>query len=390
MSITVSVGISSIKGTLAEKEVSAQAALDMALQRGGDQVVLRSDKGDKFYGGKTKAVQKRANVRSRVVAQELSALMARTESVLIMAHRFPDFDAFGASIGIARFAMLCGVRPHIVTNDRDPNIAPCFEKIASVEEYDGLFISGPQAMDLIRPNTLLILVDVNNINNTEWPDLLRNVEQVVVIDHHRKTTEFEREPLITYIEPSASSASELVSEMLEQYMTSRTLLKEEAELLLAGILLDTKQFTRNTGTRTFAAALYLRGEGAVPGESNDLFRTDVNDLTKEARFHANTTIYRDRVAIAYVDEDTDASYRVLAAKAADKLLTVKGVDAAITLVSIGPRVCISARSDGRINVQLILEELGGGGHFDVAGAQVERQTIQEVIVRLREAIDKNI
>ena len=388
MPVTVSIGVSSLGKTLEEKEAAAQTALDMALQRGGDQAVVRSEKGDEFFGGKTKAVQKRNNVRSRVVANVLSSLLARTESVLIMGHRFGDFDSFGAAVGIARFAMLCGVHPRIVVNRQDPNLAPCFEMLEGVDDYDDIFVGATEGMDLIRPDTLLIVVDVNNVEHVECPDIVRNVNHLVVIDHHRKTIEFTKEPEIAYIEPSASSASELVAEILEQYMASKSLLKEEAELMLAGILLDTKQFTRNTGTRTFSAALYLRGEGAIPGESSDLFRADVGDLTKEARFHTNVNIYREKVAISHVDGTADASYRVVAAKAADKLLTVKGVSASITLVTIGDKVHVSARSDGSINVQLILERVGGGGHYDVAGAQVEGTDITAVIARLRAAIDE--
>lgn len=388
MPVTVSIGVSTLGKTLAEKEAAAQTALDMALQRGGDQVVVRSEKGDEFFGGKTKAVQKRNNVRSRVIANVLSSLLARTESVLIMGHRFGDFDSFGAAVGIARFAMLCGVHPRIVINRQDPNLAPCFEMLEGVEEYDDIFVGPTEGMDLIRPDTLLVVVDVNNIDHVECPDIVRNVNHLVFIDHHRKTVEFIREPEIAYIEPSASSASELVAEILEQYMASKSLLKEEAELMLAGILLDTKQFTRNTGTRTFSAALYLRGEGAIPGESSDLFRADVGDLTKEARFHTNVFIYREKIAISYVEGSADASYRVVAAKAADKLLTVKGVSASVTLVTIGDKIHISARSDGSINVQLILEHLNGGGHYDVAGAQVEGESMQNVILRLRAAIDE--
>ncbi len=388
MPVTVSVGVSALGKTLEEKEAAAQTALDMALQRGGDQAVVRSEKGDEFFGGKTKAVQKRNNVRSRVVANVLSSLLARTESVLIMGHRFGDFDSFGAAVGIARFAMLCGVHPRIVINRQDPNLAPCFEMLENVEDYDDIFVGPIEGMDLIRPDTLLIVVDVNNVEHVECPDIVRHVNHLVFIDHHRKTVEFTREPEIAYIEPSASSASELVAEILEQYMASKSLLKEEAELMLAGILLDTKQFTRNTGTRTFSAALYLRGEGAIPGESSDLFRSDVGDLTKEARFHTNVTIYREKVAISHVDGTADASYRVVAAKAADKLLSVKGVSASVTLVTIGDKVHVSARSDGSINVQLILERVGGGGHYDVAGAQVEGTDITAVIARLRAAIDE--
>ncbi len=388
MPITVSIGVSALGTTLAEKEESAQAALDMALQRGGDQAVLRTENGDDFFGGKTKAVQKRANVRSRVVASELATLMARTDSVLIMGHRFGDFDSFGAAVGMARFAMMCGVHPHVIVNTEDKNLAACFEKLSDIDDYEDMFVTGNEGMDLIRPNTLLIVVDVNNMAHVECPDIVRNIRDIAIIDHHRKTTEFVKEPVVAYIEPSASSASELVAEILEQHMSTRSLQKEEAELMLAGILLDTKQFTRNTGTRTFSAALYLRGQGAIPGESNDLFRADVEDLTKEARFHSNVIIYRDRVAIAYVDGDADESYRIIAAKAADKLLTVKGVSASVTLVNIGEKIHISARSDGSINVQLVLERIGGGGHYDVAGAQVEGESMQTVILRLRESIDR--
>ncbi len=388
MSVTVSMGVSSLGDTLEEKASSAQAALDMALQRGGDQVVVRTEQGDHYYGGKTKAVQKRGSVRSRVIANELSTLLARTESVLIMGHRFGDFDSFGSAIGIARFCMLSGVHPHIIVNRDDANLAPCFDKISAIEDYDDVFVDGSVGMDLIRPDTLLIVVDVSNFAHTECPDVIANVRDLVIIDHHRKTTEFTREPVATYIEPSASSASELVAEILEQRMTTKSLLKEEAELMLAGILLDTKQFTRNTGVRTFGAALYLRGEGAVPGESNDLFRADIEDLKKEARFHSNVSIYNDRVAISYIDEVVDPSFRVIAAKAADKMLSLKNVSAAVTLVMIDDQIHISARSDGSINVQLVLEKLNGGGHFDVAGAQVKAMSMKEALDRLKESLDE--
>lgn len=387
MPITVSIGVSAMGKTPSEKEAAAQAALDMALQRGGDQAVVRSENGDEFFGGKTKAVQKRVNVRSRVVANELTTLMARTDSVLIMGHRFGDFDSFGSSVGIARLAISCGIRPHIVVNRRDPNLAPCFEKLADIADYEDIFVDAAEGMNLVCPDTLLIVVDTSNFEITECPDLIKSVRTVAIIDHHRKNTEFDKEPKIAYIEPSASSASELVAEILEQHMTSKNLLKEEAELMLAGILLDTKQFTRNTGTRTFGAALYLRGEGAIPGESSDLFRADVDDLTKEARFHTNVMIYRSCVAITHVDGETDASYRVIASKAADKLLTVRGVSASFALTTIDKKVHISARSDGSINVQLVLAALNGGGHFDSAGAQVEGQTMNDVILALRASID---
>lgn len=387
MPVTVSMGVANISGTLLERERMAQSALDMALQRGGDQVVYRSDEGITYYGGKTKAVYKRTNVRSRVIANRLSGLIGRADNVLIMGHRFGDFDSFGAAIGVARLAMLHDARVNIVVNKSDANLRFCFEKIKELEAYDDIFIDGAAAMDLIRPDTLLVVVDVNNFNHVEYPNIARNVRQVVVIDHHRRTGDFPIEPVIEYIEPSASSASEMVAEMLQHQLALRNLEPQEAELLLSGIILDTKQFTRNAGVRTFNVAMYLRGEGANPGEAQEMFKSELEDLTKEARFHTHVTTYRERVAIAVCDGETDSSYRVIAAKAADKLLIIRGVDASFAIVKIGDTVHISGRSNGKVNVQVILERMHGGGHFDVAGAQVNGESVHNVLTTLKESID---
>ncbi len=387
ISITVSIGIANVSGTLAEREKVAENALDLALQRGGDQVVYRTDTGTDFYGGKTKSIYKRASVRARVIAGQIASLIGRSDNVLIMGHRFGDFDSIASAVGMARFAMHCGAKVNIVVNFSDPNIRSSVERMQEVEEFRDVFIDGPGGLDRIRPDTLLIVVDVNNFEHVESPAILRNVSNVVVVDHHRKTADSPISPLVTYIEPSASSASELVAEMLEQVLSGKSLTKEEAELLLSGILLDTQQFTRNTGTRTFAAALYLRGEGADPSETNEFFKSEMDDVVKEAKFHSHVHIYRENIAITVCAEDADASYRVVAAKAANKLLQVKDVEASFALVKIDGRVHISARSAGKINVQLILEKLNGGGHFDVAGAQVESSSSHAVVERLKDAID---
>ena len=213
------------------------------------------------------------------------------------------------------------------------------------------------------------------------------MKTVAIIDHHRKTEAFEDTVRAYYIEPSASSACELVAEMLESAVSSQNLLKEEADMLLAGILLDTKQFTRNTGTRTFGSAQYLRGAGANPTDVYALFKTSPDDLKKESRFHTAITIYRGNIAISACDGETDDSYRVIASKAADKMLTLRGIDAAFTLVRINDHVHISGRSSGSVNVQLILEKLNGGGHFNVAGAQVESDSIINVLETLKASID---
>ena len=388
--VTVSIGVSCMKSaSLAEREALAQEAMDMALQRGGDQVVCRSETGIDFYGGKTKAIYKRANVRARTVGTQLIRLMENADNVLIMGHQNGDYDSFGACLGMARFSFrhFDPSRVHIVINRADKNLRSCFEKAAEMPEYKEIFVSPSDAPALVTPGTLLVIVDVNHLSHTECPKLLDLVETVAIIDHHTQSAAFERKIALLYIEPSASSASELVAEILEQHLGAVSLEKQEAELMLSGILLDTKQLVRSTGTRTFGAARFLRGEGADPGETNELFKNDVADMRKQAQFLTNTMIYKEHIAIAVCVGNTDSSYRVIAAKAADSLLSGRGIRASFTLVTIGSKVHISARSDGTVNVAKILEELHGGGHFDAAGAQVDAN--EESIEKLKKAIDKH-
>ncbi len=386
--VTISVGIAKIGGTLYEKERATQAALDMALQRGGDQVVIKTAEGTEFYGGKTKSVQKRTKVRSRVIANELIALISRSDNVLIMGHKFPDMDSFASCIAVARIAKFCGATSHIIVDKNDKNLKSAFRLVDESPEYNGMFVDRAQAQDLLMSETLVVVVDVNNINFCEAPDVVSGAYNVVIIDHHRKTSEFERKPNIVYIEPSASSASELMSELLELILPQGTLTKTEADLLFAGMLLDTKQFTHNAGVRTFGSALYLRSEGASPIDAQALFKTDIYDFLNEAKFESNVSIYKNVIAIALNEVGSDnPGIRVTAAKAADRLLHVEGICAAFTLCSLDDAIHISARSDGSVNVQRILEKLGGGGHFDAAGAQLKGVSMKEALSMLREAID---
>lgn len=387
ISITVSIGVSCSGHTLAEREAMASDAIDLALQRGGDQAVYKSREGVEYYGGRTKSVYKRSNVRSRTFTNQLTALIARSDNVLIMGHRYGDFDSFGACVGIAKLSQMCGTKTNIAVDMRDKNLEPCIRLMQSEPSYSQVFVDNAEGLDLVSTDTLLILVDASTLKRAQFENIASRVSSVAIIDHHRKMDKVEDKVKIAYIEPSASSACELVTEMLQNAATSQTLLKAEADLLLAGILLDTKQFTRNTGTRTFSAAQYLRGAGASPSDVYDLFKTDPKDLSKEARFHTSITMYRDCVAISSCEGETDASYRVIASKAADKMLTLKNVDAAFTLVRIGDQIHISGRSNGKINVQLILEKFHGGGHFDVAGAQVVADSTLMVIETLKAAID---
>ncbi|MCQ2385738.1 MAG: DHH family phosphoesterase [Clostridia bacterium] len=388
--VTVSVGVSCAEGSLTYREEMAKSALDMALQRGGDQVVYKYDGGTECYGGKTKAVHKRANVKARVMGSQIAACVGKADNVVIMGHCYGDYDSFGAAVGMARFCMFFGTKVNIVANRSSSSLRSCFDLIDRVPDYDDVFVSNSEAAVLVTPKTLLILVDVNNFPHTECPKLMGMTNQIIVVDHHTQTSDFPKEPILAYIEPSASSASEMVAEILEHNLTTKRLLKEEADALLSGILLDTKQLSHNTGTRTLGAAMFLRGEGADPADIGDFFKSDVEELMGEAKFFSHIIVYRESLAIAVCDGEADESYSVIAAKVADKLLTGKGIRGSFALVVIGGKVRISARSDGTLNVAKILEELHGGGHFDAAGASLEGQALEIAVQKLKLAIDKYI
>ena len=389
--VTLSIGISTLDGDLATKEKNSRSALDTALQRGGDQVVLKTAEGTEFYGGKVQTANRRSKVRARVVAEELSHQMAQAENVLIMAHVYPDYDAIGASVGIARLAEYCGTPFNIVTNFTSSDFKKCFAKLSGYADGD-IFVDVPTAKGLIKENTLMVIVDVNNPTQFESPGLADMAKNICIIDHHRKAAQFSYDTKVTYIEPAASSTSEMVAEILEHVLAPGLLTKDIADILLAGIMLDTKQFSRNTGARTFGAALYLRNEGANPSTAGELFYTELNSLTSEADYESNVVIYRSSIAIAQNSNTVvnEAVGRVAAAKAADKLLGVIGVEASFVVCHTQDAVHISARSNGKINVQLIVEKLGGGGHFDSAATRLTGTTLQEALAKLKKAIDEYI
>ena len=387
MQFTASIGIACVSGTLAQKEAASRTALELALQRGGDQAVVKNEASTEYYGGRLKSVQKKTKVRSRVIANEISAAIKECGNVLVMGHKYADHDSIASCTAVSRLAKYLGKPVNIVVNIHDFNLKAIFNSLRGKKEYDNLFIDRETAQELIRSDTLLIVCDVNNPALFEMPELYEAAREFIVIDHHRKTGEFKTEPRLSYIEPASSSASELMSEIIEQITTPGTLPAVEANLLFAGIILDTKQFTKNTGVRTFGAALYLRGEGASPYEAQKLFRTNITDFMRESVFETNIQIYRDSIAISAYDGEADGRDRIAAAKAADRLLSVEGVTASFVLCVIDGEVNISARSDGNINVQLVLEKLGGGGHFDAAGAQLKGVSLKEALEKLKSAID---
>ncbi len=368
MPIMASIGIATTGRTLAERERDALVALDMALQRGGGQVVLKTEDGNEYFGGRQKSQQKRTGKQSRIIANHLASTISSSSNVIVMGHSNPDFDSIGACIGVAALCMYLGVEVKIVIDTENENFKACTAKLKQYSDYKSIFIDGVAGLGECSFSTLLIVVDANNFSILEAPEIAENSFRTAIIDHHIKKQEFKEAPLIQYIDPSASSASELISEILEFSLPAGRLRKEEANVLMSGIMVDTNNFTRTVGTRTFAAALYLRSAGASTEYARTFFEEAFDDYLTESQFGSGARLYRGQIAITAVEGTGAPGERVAAAKAADKLLSVKNVNAAFALIRIGTTVFISARSNGSVNVQLILEKIGGGGHFDVAGA----------------------
>ncbi|MBQ7660679.1 MAG: DHH family phosphoesterase [Clostridia bacterium] len=383
--LTISIGISDDGETFRQREAAAKDALRTALSRGGDQVFYKSAAGSMSFGGRTRPVQKISTAAAKARSAALVAEISAASAVLIMGHSGADQDCFGASVGMARFARFCGVSPYIIVDKEDRNTAAFIEKFKNLPEYADVFIDVSEAQEMVSTDALLVVVDVNNLSHMLSPDLVDAMEKVVVIDHHRKT-EGSKKFTLEYIDPSASSASELVAEFLEQGLSGEMLLHEEAEALLGGILLDTKQFTRSTGTRTLGAAIYLRSAGANIYESAKTLQSDVSVFKKQAEILSDLVIYKQRFAIAKSEEPGEPMDRIAAAKAAESLLTIKDVDAAFVLIRIGEETHVSARSAGAVNVQLILEAMGGGGYLESAGAK-SGDPMLDVLQRLKREID---
>ena len=388
LSLTVSIGTSNIGSTLQEREKNAQAALEVALGRGGDQAVVKTESNVMFFGGIIKGSQKRSTVKSRTIAQALMSVITKSPNVLIMGHRNPDFDSIGACAGVARLCLFCGIKCNIVVDRNNKNLQKCFEMLSSLSAYDDMFVSAVDAQDYISSDTLLIIVDVNNPSQFEAPEIAKNVSRVVYIDHHRITNEFDVSPVLYYIEPSASSTCELIAEILENSLSVGKLTVQEANLMYAGILLDTKRFSLNTGTRTFTSANYLRSVGANPMAAQELFKTSLDELLRENRFQKQIKVYREKIVISVNNEnDNTMADSIAAAKFADKLLTIENIEASFVLLQIDNNVRISARSTGKINVQIILERLKGGGHYDAAATMLADVPLERAMVMLKESID---
>lgn len=389
--LTLSVGVGTGVSSLPELGSLAQSSLDLALGRGGDQVAIKQTNGKvKFFGGKTNPVEKRTRVRARVISHALKELISESDKVIIMGHKSPDMDAIGAAIGIQKVARLNQREGYVVVNfnELDTGVRRMMKEIEKNEELFSKFITPEQAMEIATDDTLLVVVDTHKPSMVIEEKLLHKIEHVVVIDHHRRAEEFIHNPLLVYMEPYASSTAELVTELLEYQPKNGRIEMLEATALLAGIIVDTKSFSLRTGSRTFDAASYLRGQGADTVLVQKFLKEDVDTYIKRAKLIETVQFYKEGIAIAKGQPDQIFD-QVLIAQTADTLLTMDGVVASFVISNRSENMIgVSARSLGDINVQVIMENLEGGGHLTNAATQLHDATLDDVEARLKEAIDE--
>ena len=385
--LTLSIAVSNDGVTDKEKYKSAGAAMDIVLGRGGDQAVIRENEIYKFYGGRAQEVEKRTKVKARIVAHALENLIKESSKVMIMGHTNPDIDSMGAGMGVYRLARDIGKNAYIIDSQESNTLQSFKQSLSKEVEYEDILISKEVAEENIDQDALLVIVDTHKATYVEAPELLKKTGKIVIIDHHRRSADYIENATLTFQEVYASSAAELVTELLQYAETKVELKTIEAESLYAGIMMDTKNFTFKTGVRTFEAAAYLRRCGVNIIKVKKWFQSDLATFNKISGIVKKAEIVNDTIAIAIYDKkEKDSS--VICAKAADELLTISDITASFVLGRIGNKICISGRSIGDINVQIILEKLGGGGHITLAGAQVEGMTMeetkQELINRINE------
>ncbi|MCF6462820.1 DHH family phosphoesterase [Clostridium sp. Cult1] len=388
ISITLSMGVGVNGKNPNENYEYARSAIDIALGRGGDQAVVKENNNLSFYGGKTKAIEKRNKVRSRVISHALMQLIDQSDQVFVMGHKNPDMDSFGASIGIIRAVKNRNKKAYFVLGGTNPSIKNIYDRMQEEQpEYLDLVLEPEEAINMVDRSSLLVVVDNHKPSFTEVPELLNLTDKVVLIDHHRRGAEFIKDTVLTYLEPYASSTCELVTEILYYMSDKMEMTKFEADALLAGITVDTKNFTFQTGVRTFEAASILKRAGADTTSVRQLFRDDFDTFLHKAEVVKNSKIVFEKVAIGKLERDMEDSI-LIAAQSANDLLNINGVEATFVLTLWGGKVHISGRSLGNISVQLILEKLGGGGHLTSAGTQIEGRTLEQVEDMLVEAIDE--
>ena len=388
MAVTMSIGVGLGGMTYMQNYEFARNAIDLALGRGGDQAVLKTPESITYYGGKSQQVEKNTRVKARVKAHALREIISAKDKVIVMGHRMADVDSFGAAVGIYRVAQSLERKAHIVLNDVTTSVAPLVALFKNNPEYDeDMIIGSQQAIEMAGNNVVLVVVDVNKPSITECPDLLRFCKSVVVLDHHRQGTETIENATLSYVEPYASSASEMVSEILQYIYDNIKIRTEEADCLYSGIMIDTNNFMSKAGVRTFEAAAFLRRNGADVTRVRKLFREDAAEYKAKADAVSQAEIYKQCFAISICNNEELQSPTIVGAQAANELLNIRGIKASFVLTDFQGKIYISARSIDEVNVQLIMERMGGGGHMSIAACQMEGTGLIEAIGILKRVID---
>ena len=382
---TLSIGVGQGAETPKQLHEYASLALDMALSRGGDQVVIKDGTDFSFIGGRSKETERRTKVKSRVVATVLAEILDVTEQVIVMGHKFPDLDVLGAAVGVVAMARKQNVPVNIIQAPSPYPAEAMAKRLSVLPEYKNLFIPAEQARHLAGPNATVVVVDTNRPEQTQAPELLTSGAKIVVIDHHRRAASYIEKPSLSFQDPYASSASELVTELVQYNLDSGDLMRLEAEALLSGIVLDTKAFTMRTGSRTFETAAFLRKTGADTTEVKKFFQNNLEDTVTKFHIIQRAQTYRKTMAITWTDQKVG---RAIAGQAADELLNIAGIDASFVLFPEDGQTYLSTRSSSNVNVQVISEMLGGGGNAATAGAQFPGKTVEEVLPLVKEAIDQ--
>lgn len=390
MAVTISIGLGLDGLSYAQNYEFARNAIDLALGRGGDQAVVKTPENTIYFGGKSQQVEKNTRVKARVKAQALREIISGKDQVLIMGHRLPDADSFGAAVGIYRIARILEKEAHIVLNEVGKGIKPMVELFQHNEDYENMIINNQQALEYAGGNTALVVVDVNKPSITEFPDLLRLCKSIVVLDHHRQGTEIIENATLSYVEAYASSACEMVSEILQYIVDNIRISPEEADCMYSGIMIDTNNFMGKTGVRTFEAAAFLRRNGADVTRVRKLFREDAIEYKAKADAVSQAEIYRNAFAISTCTSEDIESPTIVGAQAANELLNIRGVKASFIMTEYQNQIFVSARSIDEINVQIIMEKMGGGGHLNTAGCQLSGISISEAIGILKATLDTMI
>lgn len=388
MAVTLSIGIGLDGLSYAQNYEFARNAIDLALGRGGDQAVLKTLERITYYGGKSQQVEKSTRVKARVKAHALREIISAKDRVIVMGHRMADVDSFGAAVGIYRIAQTLGRKAHIVLNNATTSVQPLVELFHNNPEYDDdMIVDSQQAIELAGNNVVLVVVDVNKPSITECPELLRFCKSVVVLDHHRQGTETIENATLSYVEPYASSSCEMVSEILQYIHDNIRMRPEEADCMYSGIMIDTNNFASKTGVRTFEAAAFLRRSGADVTRVRKLFREDAAEYKARADAVSQAEIYKKYFAISICTGEDLQSPTIVGAQAANELLNIKGIKASFVLTDYQGKIYVSARSIDEVNVQIIMEKMGGGGHMSIAACQMEGTGIIEAIGILKGTID---